>query len=318
MEHLPQYYFGNAKFKTVTRDDYMTYVMADGYGTVEMTDYTVFPGIHLMYDDFNMKYCRCEAEQKLNCVEINHCREGRIEVQYDSECCYLGEGDFICASKDRPCTSSTFPFSSYHGISVILDFDKITAKTNSILAAFSIDVSSLKKELYGDGKYYILRKNKTIEHIFSELYTVHDSVKQGYLQVKVLELLLFISVPENTVERNKHECYSAVQVERIQAVKEFVSEHTGRHYTLEYLANKFNMPLTTMKKCFCCIYGTPLASYARTLRMEEAAHLLRTTERTVMDVASSVGYDNASKFAYAFRDVMQCSTAEYRQMEAWT
>ena len=60
MEHLPQYYFGNAKFKTVTRDDY---------------------------------------------------REGRIEVQYDSKWYYLDEGDFICDSKDRTCTLSTFSIS---------------------------------------------------------------------------------------------------------------------------------------------------------------------------------------------------------------
>ena len=52
------------------------------------------------------------------------------------------------------------------------------------------------------------------------------------------------------------------------------------------------------------------------LRIQErhsgAAALLRETDRTVLDIACQFGYDNASKFARAFRDVIGVSPREYR------
>ena len=46
--------------------------------------------------------------------------------------------------------------------------------------------------------------------------------------------------------------------------------------------------------------------------MPGAAALLRETDRTVLDIACQFGYDNASKFARAFRDVIGVSPREYR------
>ena len=46
--------------------------------------------------------------------------------------------------------------------------------------------------------------------------------------------------------------------------------------------------------------------------MHGAAALLRETDRTVLDIACQFGYDNASKFARAFRDVIGVSPREYR------
>lgn len=59
------------------------------------------------------------------------------------------------------------------------------------------------------------------------------------------------------------------------------------------------------------------AAYVRSQRMWGAAELLRGTDRTVLDIAGQFGYDNASKFAKAFRDVVGVSPREYRAGEAY-
>lgn len=46
--------------------------------------------------------------------------------------------------------------------------------------------------------------------------------------------------------------------------------------------------------------------------MHSAAQLLRTSDRTVLDIAGQFGYDNASKFAKAFRSVIGVSPSAYR------
>ena len=54
------------------------------------------------------------------------------------------------------------------------------------------------------------------------------------------------------------------------------------------------------------------AAWLRLQKMHGAAELLRSTDRTVLDIAGQFGYDNASKFARAFRDVIGVSPNEYR------
>ena len=54
------------------------------------------------------------------------------------------------------------------------------------------------------------------------------------------------------------------------------------------------------------------AAFLRAQKMHGAARLLRTGARTVLDIAGQFGYDNASKFAKAFRSVIGVSPSAYR------
>ncbi|MFR6406363.1 MAG: helix-turn-helix domain-containing protein [Holdemanella sp.] len=54
------------------------------------------------------------------------------------------------------------------------------------------------------------------------------------------------------------------------------------------------------------------AAFLRAQKMHAAAELLRSTDRTVLDIAGQFGYDNASKFARAFRSVIGVSPNAYR------
>ena len=50
-------------------------------------------------------------------------------------------------------------------------------------------------------------------------------------------------------------------------------------------------------------------------RMKRAAILLRQTQATIAEISNQVGYENQSKFATAFRDVMKITPAEYRKQD---
>lgn len=148
------------------------------------------------------------------------------------------------------------------------------------------------------------------------MYTVHDAVRLSYLKIKVLELLLFISVPENLSGSTVRRICPAPLVYKIRKIRTWISGHLSEHFTLDDLARQFDMSLTSMKTCFRDVYGKPVGGFVRELRMQSAARLLRTTDQTVLDIALSVGYDNPSKFASAFRTVMRCNPAEYRLVTA--
>ena len=284
-----------------------------GNGT--MTMYTVMNGITVLYDDFHMYDCSslCIPKPSPNIVEFNHCREGRFECEYEDSFCYIGEGDFVSVSKETVSTSSCFPLSHYHGISIILDFD-IVKRNKSFFEEFGIDVQYLSEILCGQGRKFMFRRNASVEHIFSELYTVHDSARSGYLKLKVLELLLFLSIPGVLSGKETQKLYSCIRIRRIKEIKKFICDNSENCYTLEDLSGKFGISLTALKQGFKAVYGKSPASFAREFRMQKAAKLLRTTDDTVLTIALRVGYDNPSKFASAFHTVMNCNPAEYRKI----
>lgn len=82
--------------------------------------------------------------------------------------------------------------------------------------------------------------------------------------------------------------------------------------TLQALSRRFGVSAAQIKSSFTGVYGMSPAAYVRAQRMHGAAELLRQTNRTVLDIAGQFGYDNASKFAKAFRDVIGVSPREYR------
>ena len=60
----------------------------------------------------------------------------------------------------------------------------------------------------------------------------------------------------------------------------------------------------------------PFYSYIKTLKIESASYMLEHTDKTVIEIANEHGYDNASKFAAAFRSIKEVSPIEYRTIHS--
>ena len=134
-----------------------------------------------------------------------------------------------------------------------------------------------------------------------------------YFRVKILELLLYLDALELGSGTEKPYFYRS-QVETVKAIRSYLAEHLDQHITLEALSRQYQIPLTTMKACFKSVYGSPVNTYMRALRMDRAALLLRKEpEASVTEIAGAVGYDSSSKFAAAFRAAKGQTPLEYRR-----
>lgn len=157
-----------------------------------------------------------------------------------------------------------------------------------------------------------MRAKNEIEHIFSELYSVPDFLQKSYFKLKVQELLLFLSVVDVSKEKQREQ-YTAPQVEIIKEIHQKLVSNLQERPTIEQLSKEFLINTATLKNTFKGIYGQPIGTYMKEYRIRQAAVLLRQTQATITEIANQVGYENQSKFATAFRDVMMISPAEYRK-----
>lgn len=92
----------------------------------------------------------------------------------------------------------------------------------------------------------------------------------------------------------------------------FCMEHMQEHFTIPYLAARAGVSPTKLKRVYRRVYGIPLFAHIRTEKMCWAARRLCASDDRILDIAAACGYDNASKFSAAFRDVCGASPRIFR------
>lgn len=95
--------------------------------------------------------------------------------------------------------------------------------------------------------------------------------------------------------------------------EQYLLNNLSRHVTLEELTEEFGVSGTTLKKHFREDHGMSLYAWFKAQRMQAAAKALRSSRDSILKIAGDYGYENASKFSAAFRDVFGVSPREYRK-----
>ena len=294
-------------------DTYNCFHLENESGVGDIALYRVFPGIELVYNDMHMAYCNKKQKPASGVMEINYCKEGRCECLFgENQYCYMGAGDLSFCSLQDNSHQSEFPTAHYHGITVTIAFSKMTEEMKHVLELLSVDLERIR-ELSLQRDFTMVRANATIEHIFTELYTVPDKIRYGYIRVKVLELLLVLTElnPEEDATDRMH--FPETQIEAVKQIHAFLVGHFSEHYTIDYLSERFEISPTVMKKCFKGVYGDSVYAYMKRYRLQVAERLLRESKLTVGEIAAQIGYLNPNKFTSAFCDEYGVPPTEYRK-----
>lgn len=106
---------------------------------------------------------------------------------------------------------------------------------------------------------------------------------------------------------------SMKDVEYLNAVASYIGDHFQTELSLEHLANIACMGTTKLKSSFKQQYGCTITEYIRQRRLSHAEMLLVSTDFTIMQIAKTVGYSNAGRFAHDFKQSTGLLPAEYRK-----
>lgn len=99
----------------------------------------------------------------------------------------------------------------------------------------------------------------------------------------------------------------------VQKVKAYISEHLNEELSREQLASIAFVNPAYLSRLFRKETGMVLTDYILKERMDTAAELLATTDRSISEIADSLSYGNFSYFARLFRKVHGVAPQEYRK-----
>ena len=306
----PDWYDKNAKL--ISRKPGCSVISYQCNGTGILYDYSIFPGIDLIFMDFNCSDIFDEPNEMRNVLEIRHYQEGRVEFEFEGDKVFHLQQDEFCVNGmlNMPARYS-FPFDYCSGLSLVLDKNSMTEVTRSQLALFQIDISVLEEDLDTAHQWYICKTPPSMCHVFEELYAAKEHETSQYFRIKVLELL-YHATKLRKEDRVAATYYAREHIEIVKRVRKAMLKDLSRSTPLEQFLRGEAISTVTFQTIFKQIYGRSPYAYLKHYRINSAAVQLRVSNESINQIALSLGYSNASKFARAFRDVFGVLPKDYR------
>ena len=100
---------------------------------------------------------------------------------------------------------------------------------------------------------------------------------------------------------------------QLKAIVGYLGEHFTEPLPLPAVAARFGLSPQYFSSFFRENFGRTFVQHVNSLRIEQAARLLRETDLPVMEIAFNVGFDNFSYFIKRFREVYGVSPTHYRK-----
>lgn len=290
---------------------------AMSHAGTSISRHKVFDGIDLMFLDVKQETIQFYAKSHTKTFAINHCEEGRIECKFTSgDYLYMGPGDMsigwhIHADYQH---ENYFPTKLFKGIVLLVDVEKAQPVLDALVTEARIDLTQLANRFCEQSEFgMMMEETESVRQIFSSLYKVPDQIKGHYFKLKVIETFLLLSII-STTNHEKRSSYRKQQVDIVKAVNEYISTQFMKRITIDSLSDQFDIPTSTLKRCFKGVYGTTIHHYLKECRINAAKHLLQESDRSILEIANAVGYENGSKFTSAFKEATGVTPSAYRKV----
>ena len=101
-------------------------------------------------------------------------------------------------------------------------------------------------------------------------------------------------------------------LEDFQAALTFIAENYSEKISLKDVAAKINYNSSYVSTLFVSYTGVNFKAYLDTMRINQAAKLLKNTSERITLIAMKCGYDNIRTFNSAFKRITGVTPREYR------
>ncbi|MDE5802031.1 MAG: AraC family transcriptional regulator [Lachnospiraceae bacterium] len=275
---------------------------------------TLYPGIELRYLTFSSDSFSIQHKAAAHTIQIHYCKAGQLVWEMaNGNRIYLNPGDFSLHTM-KVCADSVliFPGNMYQGLTISIDLQEASANPPELLKDNNIFETVFPEKFCRNDTPVFLAGNEQTESIFSAFYNQPEALKLSYRKIKVLELFLYLAKIALTPP-SQLTSYQSEQVDVIRKIHDQLLLHMEQRITIEELSKQYLINPTTLKNAFKSVYGTSIAAHIKEHRMEQAAKMLKETDKTIAEIAQAVGYDSQSKFTAAFKAFFQVLPKDYRK-----
>jgi len=275
---------------------------------------------------FIRKYSPCDEAPKLHrhkYIQINYVNSGRGIHYINDRCIGIKKGDIfvippyvphsIVKSDDVELEIFEFEFST----KFILPSGASVEDTGSYMDFAYLEPFIVMEEAVKP-KFDLPEKLRLeIEEILGEALGEFSKKRPGYLLIiKALLLKLLVITGRAYTDEIKGTEFERLFDEYKSVVENAVSyidENFSRDIKLKEVADTIGYSRSRFSYLFKSVMGQTFIEYLTKVRMEKAADLLLNSNKSITDIACSVGFNTISNFNKAFKAHMGKSPRSYRK-----
>lgn len=314
MNDYNQDWFGKQAQIVETKKDFMK-IEYGCHGKGDVYCFSVFAGIQMMIIDVDTADVITTKTYEHDIICITYVLKGRYEVEFANHCMsYIPELYFTIYNTVHLPVSTSFPLHKCLSVSLVIDLHHLDEKAKSFLLEMGIDVLSLTKHLNLDHQWYIAKINDDLKDVFMDIYNGIDKYDSYYIKIKVLEILYHME----KISQNKgcdFQYFDKGYIQSTKNIQKYMISHLDEKISLATLTKQYQINLSLFHKIFLQIYGDTPYAYLKKYKMNIAAGWLLNEDRKINEIAISLGYHNASKFALAFQSVYGMLPKDYRKQK---
>ena len=134
-----------------------------------------------------------------------------------------------------------------------------------------------------------------------------------FYEAKVAEAVALVVERQKKSPAKPGSKLSDQDMRQMETVTAYINDHFAFDLPLEQLSKIACMGTTKLKICFKQYHGRTITEYIQQRRISQAKHLLSSADLTIGQIARTVGYSNAGRFAELFRLSTGLLPGEYRK-----
>ena len=200
--------------------------------------------------------------------------------------------------------------------SEFLDYNLVNCKNfHNITQHFLFKSVFHEESNFNDDIKILHTDSKPIEDLYEKMFMEYKLKEDGYIEILrayVIELLItiFRIYNKNNVLVEKLESH---RQEILNKVIHYMKENYSKQIKLKELSAIAFLSPNYFSRLFKETTTMTISEYMQKIRVEEACHLLKTTNKKVIDIAYEVGYSDIQYFNEIFKNKNGKTPREYKK-----
>lgn len=170
-----------------------------------------------------------------------------------------------------------------------------------------------KYQIPMDDPVFYSGASSTYAYIFKEMINELQTCRTGFAELLAMYLRQIFLLVQRTRQEQKPSVSTYIQ-EEMEYARRYFNEHYNEPISIQDYAESRNMSVCYFQRNFKQIVSHTPMQYLLTIRVNNAASLLETTDYSVAEIAAIVGYEDPLYFSRLFRKLKGMSPSEYRKL----
>ena len=155
--------------------------------------------------------------------------------------------------------------------------------------------------------------SSTYSYLFKEMIHELQDCKIGYEDLLTMYLRQIFLLVQRTRQEERPTVSTYIQ-EEMEFARRYFNEHYNEPISIQEYAESRNMSVCYFQRNFKQIVKHTPMQYLLTIRVNNAASLLETTDYSMAEIAAIVGYEDPLYFSRLFRKIKGVSPRDYRNL----